>query len=274
MKVSVITATFNSSKTITDCVKSVYEQKYDEIEHIIIDGASNDNTLKIIKSIPNRVSKIVSEPDGGIYDAMNKGIRIASGDIIAILNSDDFFIDNSCVSSIIAKFKETKADAVIANTYHVKRNNVSKIVQSIRTPIYGKYISLNGRITNLTYQNAMIYYGWIPPHTSLYILKRAYDKYGNFNTSYKVSADFDLMFRFFILHNISLAFLDKYVVKMREGGASTNSIKQRIINIVDSIRIIRGYGYKVGLIYSIRRISSKTKQRKLLYLKSKTKLSD
>lgn len=263
MKVSIITATWNSATTISDCIASVNSQDYTNIEHIIIDGDSKDNTPNIINSLPNRVSRMISEPDKGIYDAMNKGISIATGDIIAILNSDDFYIDNSSISSIVAKFKETKADAVIANTHHVLWNDPSKIVQSVRTPINGKFAFINNVKSNLTYKDAMIYYGWIPPHTSLFISKDIYNKYGLFDTSYKVSSDFDLMFRLFVNHDISLAFLDKYVVKMREGGASTKSYKQKIKNILNCIKIIRRYGYNVGFLYALRRINSKLEQRRM-----------
>ncbi len=129
MKISIITAVYNSSATIADCIKSVNDQTYDNIEHIIIDGASKDNTVDIIKSIPNRVTKIVSEPDNGIYDAMNKGIKLATGDVIGILNSDDFYASSTIIEDIVSEFEKNKCDCLFGNLVFVSDRNINKVIR-------------------------------------------------------------------------------------------------------------------------------------------------
>jgi len=163
MKVSIITATYNSSAHIADCVQSVTDQTYHDIEHIIVDGASKDNTLEIVKSMPSQVSKIISEPDKGIYDAMNKGIQAATGDVIGILNSDDFYTSNDIIQSVVDSFKHNDIDALYGDVHFVSPDNLSKSVRYYSSSVF---------------KPSLFRFGFMPAHPSFYMKKECYDKYG------------------------------------------------------------------------------------------------
>jgi len=245
MKVSIITATYNSSSTVLDCIQSVNNQTYTDIEHIIIDGLSTDNTLERINSIPNKVQKTISEPDKGIYDAMNKGIEIAQGDIIGILNSDDFLASNDSIAKIVKTFEKENCDAVFGNLDFVSFSNVSHVVRRWKSAPY----ELNGFVK-----------GWHPPHPTLYIKRDVYEKYGNFDISLTVSADFELMLRFFEKHQIKTYYLDETIVKMRYGGESTGSIKKIITGNINILKAFKKNGIQVPSFYTLQRILTKVKQ--------------
>ena len=213
MKISIITTTYNSSYTIRDCVSSVNSQTHPDIEHIIIDGASNDNTIEIIKSIPNRVSKIISEPDNGIYDGMNKGIRLATGDILGILNSDDLYLDYHVIEKIVDIFKTRKVDCVHAELYYVKKGNTNQIVRHWKTCDY-----IPGAFKK----------GWHPAHPTFFVRKEVYEKYGLFNLDFRLAADFELMLRFLERYKITSTYIPKPIVRMRLGGATSKNLKNVI----------------------------------------------
>lgn len=209
MKISIITVTYNSAATIRDTLESVKKQDYPNIEHIIIDGASTDNTLQIVKEYPS-VSRIVSEPDSGIYDAMNKGIKIATGNIIGILNSDDIFADNSIIGDVAKVFERTKIDAVYGNLSYFRSGEEHKVVRLWRTkPYYERFFED----------------GELPPHPTLYVRKEIYDEIGVFRADYKIAADIEFMLRLLKVKKAQSFFLDKIMVKMRLGGASTSGLK-------------------------------------------------
>ena len=213
MKVSIITATYNSAKTIVDTILSVNKQDYDDIEHIIIDGGSKDNTLELIKSTPNRVTKIVSESDKGIYDAMNKGIALATGDIIGILNSDDFYISTDVITSVVKEVLQGGYDAVYGDLEYVDEEDTDKVVRYWKS----KY-----------YKAGLFKKGWHPAHPTFFVKKEVYNKYGNFNLKYKIGADYEIMLRFIEKNRIKVAYIPETLVKMRVGGASNQSIKNII----------------------------------------------
>ena len=209
MKISIITVTYNSAATIRDTLESVKKQDYPNIEHIIIDGASTDNTLQIVKEYPS-VSRIVSEPDCGIYDAMNKGIKIATGNIIGILNSDDIFADNSIIGDVAKVFERTEIDAVYGNLSYFRSGEEDKVVRLWRTkPYYERFFED----------------GELPPHPTLYVRKEIYDEIGVFRTDYKIAADIEFMLRLLKVKKAQSFFLDKIMVKMRLGGASTSGLR-------------------------------------------------
>ena len=214
MKISIITATYNSAATISSCIASVNEQTYPDIEHIIIDGASKDNTLEIIKSMPNRVSKIVSEPDGGIYDAMNKGINFTTGEIMGILHSDDLFYSDETLKYISSAFSVSNADVVYGDLIIVEKNNTGKIRR------YWKSKSFKPNLLNR---------GWMPAHPTVFMRKGVYKKHGLFNLNMKISADYDFMLRVFSDPNLKFFYLPEVITKMREGGASNGSLKKMIL---------------------------------------------
>ncbi len=213
MQISIITVTYNSAATVRETLKSIESQTYPDIEHIIIDGASKDNTLKIVHEFKH-VAKVISEPDKGIYDAMNKGIKMATGEVIGILNSDDFYANNEVIAKVVNLFKkDATLEAVYADLVFVDKDNISAVKR--------KWIASNFAIEKFLY-------GWMPPHPTFFVRKDVYERYGFFNTGFKSSADYELMLRFLYKHNIRAAYLPEVIIKMRLGGQSTVSIKNRI----------------------------------------------
>ena len=213
MKLSIITATYNSDTTIADTLRSVEQQDYINVEHIIIDGGSTDNTLEIIKQF-NHISKVVSEKDNGIYDAMNKGIALASGDIIGILNSDDIYANRNILSVVAKTFEENPStEATYADLQFVQRNDISKVVRSWKAGQYTK---------------SSFYYGWMPPHPTFFVQRGVYDKVGVFNTTLGSAADYELMLRILLKYDIKATYINRVIIKMRMGGVSTNSLKNRL----------------------------------------------
>lgn len=247
MRISIITVTFNSSATIGECIHSVSSQTYHDIEHIIIDGASKDKTIEIINSEKNRIKKIISEPDFGIYDAMNKGIKLATGEVIGILNSDDKYASPYIITKIIDLFKETNCDAIYGNLDIVVSNshNNERIIRHWKS---SKYIP--GGFKK----------GWHPPHPTFFVKKRIYEKYGLFDISLNVSADFELMLRFIERYHIRIEYLDETIVKMRYGGESTRSFRKIIEGNLNIRKAFDNNGIKASPFYPILRFVPKVKQ--------------
>lgn len=246
MKVSIITATFNSASTIRDTINSVIAQDYANIEHIIVDGASKDSTLDIVKSYGNKISRIISEPDKGIYDAMNKGIRAATGDIVGILNSDDFFTTNDVISRIVTEFTENKTiDGVYSNLYYVKQDDPNIIVRHwISNP----------------FKQKSFFKGWHPPHPTLYLRRDVYEKYGSFNLDLPLAADFELMLRFFERYKIKTKYIDYTTIRMRLGGATSKNwtnVKKQNFECMKAFEI---NGFKTPIFYPIYRLAPKLLQ--------------
>jgi glycosyltransferase involved in cell wall biosynthesis len=221
VKVSIITVGLNCEKTIEDTILSVASQSYADKEHIIIDGASTDNTMAIVRKHENKIAHIVSEPDKGMYDAMNKGINLASGDIIGILNSDDVYHDTNSIHMVAETFASKKVQAVCGDIVYVSAEDQNRIVRYYRAAAFKPY---------------MFAYGTMPPHPGFFVKKRCYETYGVFKTDYLIAADFELMTRFLHTRNISYACLPKVLVKMRTGGISTSSIKSNYILNKEVIR--------------------------------------
>jgi len=212
-KVSIITVCYNSAKTIEDTIKSVLSQNYKNIEYIIIDGLSTDNTLEIINKYKNEISVIVSEKDNGLYDAINKGIGLASGDIIANLNSDDFYIDENVITDIVAKFEKENTDLLYSDLYYVEEVNTDKITRYWKSGAYTK---------------GDFYKGWMPPHPTFFVKKDVYKKYGVFNLKLKSAADYEIMLRFIHKYECTVSYLNRVTVRMRVGGVSNSSLSNRI----------------------------------------------
>jgi glycosyltransferase len=208
MKISVITATFNSSLTILDTINSLNSQDYPDIEHIIIDGASTDATLEIVKQYGERVKTVVSEKDSGIYDALNKGIAIATGDIVGFLHSDDLFTDERSISRIAEKFCQEPADAVYGDLNYVSKSDTTKIIR--------RWVS--GNFKRNKFKN-----GWMPPHPTLYMKRKHYLALGCFDLKFTISADYEAMLRYFWKNKLHAAYIPKVLVNMRLGGESNRS---------------------------------------------------
>lgn len=213
MKISIITVCYNSSLTILDTINSVNIQTYPYIEHVFIDGNSNDGSVEIIKNNCIREKKIISEKDKGLYYAMNKGVKMATGDIIGILNSDDIYANNNVISSVINNIKKFKVDSLYGNLVYTKSDNLNKIVRYWKSGPYKR-------------KNFLL--GWMPPHPTFFIKKKIYTKYGKFNTELKSSADYEIMLRFLYKHKISTIYLNQILVKMRSGGHSNKNIFSRL----------------------------------------------
>lgn len=213
LKISVITTCLNSEKTIKNNLISVANQKYTEIEHIIIDGKSNDNTLMIVKEFPH-VKKMISEIDSGIYDAMNKGIDNSTGDIISFLNSDDFYTNENVLAKVVDAFENNvNLDACYSDLIYVDRINISKKI---------RYWQSSNFKFNLFAK------GWCPPHPTFFVRRHIYEKYGTFNLNYEIASDVELMMRFLETYKIKVLYINEVLVKMRNGGISNKSIKNII----------------------------------------------
>ena len=212
MKVSIITATMNSEKYLSDCIESVRRQNYKNIEHIVIDGKSSDGTLEIIEKNSDHISYWISETDRGMYDAINKGIQMATGDIIGILNSDDMFASADAVRSIVDCFENNNVDSVYGDLVYVDPKNAQKIIR------YWKGIS---------YKRSRFRYGWMPAHPTFYIRRDLIQQYGLYENHYYTAADYEFMARYLYLNKVSSLYLDAMLVKMRSGGLSNVTFKSR-----------------------------------------------
>lgn len=257
MKISIITATYNSATTISDTIESVLSQNYSDFEHIIVDGASKDGTLDIVRSYEPRYAgrlRYISGKDKGIYDAMNKGIAMATGDIIGILNSDDFYADSHVLQLISDAFvNDGSLGCVYGNLVFVNAKETDKIERHW----HGSSYTHRGFLR-----------GWHPAHPTFYAKREAFEQYGVFDTSFDVSADFELMFRFMEKHSLKGKFIDHTFVKMRMGGESTGSISKIIQGNKNVIRAFKKNGFEVPRFYIIKRIAPKA----ISFLKTKLKL--
>jgi len=213
MKVSIITVTMNSERYLSDCIDSVRRQNYRDIEHIIIDGKSTDGTLNIILKNLNHISYWISETDRGMYDAINKGLQMATGDVIGILNSDDMFASADAVKSIVDCFETTGTDTVYGDLVYVDACNTQKILR------YWKGVS---------YKRSRFRYGWMPAHPTFYMRRELIEQYGSYENHYYTAADYEFMARYLFLHKVSSQYVDAMLVKMRSGGISNENFKSRL----------------------------------------------
>ncbi len=214
MKVSLITAVYNAASTIRTCLNSVNAQSYKYIEHIVVDGASTDDTCRIVRTLESRKIKIVSEPDQGIYDAMNKGINLATGDVIGILNADDFYAHQGVIARIVHFFQNNPAVACYGDLVYVDRTDINKIIRYWKAGDYHPH---------------SFYYGWMPPHPTFFVRRKVYEQYGNFNLSLGSSADYELMLRLLLKHKVPVQYIPEVLVKMRSGGVSNASLRNRLV---------------------------------------------
>lgn len=239
MKVSIITSSFNRASTIEGAIKSVLEQDYPNVEYIIVDGASKDGSLEIIKKYdeltkssdfvnkhPKFTFKYISEPDHGMYEGINKGLRMATGDIIGLVHTDDFLYSNHTITDVVKEFQQTGADFVYGDGLYVNYNDTNKVV---RNWIGGDYRLWKVR------------HGWLPLHPTCYIKREAMLKRGFYNETYKIAADSDLLFRYLLVGDLSVAYIHEYIIRMRMGGLSTDSAKRKAMWKED-VRMYRSHG--------------------------------
>lgn len=210
LKISLITVAYNSAKTIKDSLNSVADQIYPHIEHIVVDGASSDGTLELVRNHHNPNIRLVSEPDSGIYDALNKGIRRATGDVVGFMHSDDLFADAAALQRVAAAFADPLIDAVYGDLQYVRRDNRDQVVRYWQSGAFSRN---------------RLGWGWMPPHPTFYVRRSVYERLGMFDTSYRIAADYDCMLRFLGAGGIRVAYIPHVLVKMRLGGESNRSLK-------------------------------------------------
>ncbi|AMR34507.1 glycosyltransferase [Mucilaginibacter sp. PAMC 26640] len=210
LKISIITVSYNAGVTIERCIRSVIEQSYNNIQYIIIDGASGDDTMGIVAKYSQYIDVVVSETDHGIYDAMNKGIRLAKGDVVGMLNADDTFTDANAVTDIAAAFTGNKTDILYADLNYLKQNGI----------VFRKWVSGE-------YKHGMFNKGWMPPHPTFYCKREIFKEFGNYSLQYGTAADYELMLRFIHVHKMQVFYLNRVLVNMYTGGVSNNSYRGR-----------------------------------------------
>ena len=224
MKISIITATFNSAASIIDAISSVEKQSYNLIEHIIIDGASKDETIQLIKQMPNRVFKLISEPDKGIYDALNKGIKLATGDVIGVLHSDDEFYELDVLEKVMNIFQTTTADIVYGDLVYVDKKKSNKIIRYW---------------TNKPFKFLMLNFGWMPPHPATFVKKEVFEKHGVYDASLKIAADYDFLLRIFKDPDLQKVHLPSILIRMRLGGASNKNLKNIFLKMKEDYLVLK-----------------------------------
>lgn len=231
-KVSIITVSYNSEATIRETIESVITQDYPSIEYIIIDGASTDNTMNIIREYGDRIDIVISEPDKGIYDGMNKGIRAATGDVVGFINSDDFYPSSSILTNVMQVFSDPSIDVSYGDLCYVKPNDIHSIVRYWQS---SDFIPGSFR------------HGWCPPHPTFFVRRKIYEELGLFDLNYKIAADVEIMMRFLEVHNIRAAYLPEVLVHMRLGGETNKSIDNIIRQNQEIWRALKAHGLKPSL---------------------------
>jgi len=245
MKITIITATYNSAATLADTLESILAQTFTDYEVIIQDGVSTDNTLDIAQSYEQRFGdrlRIFSEKDHGLYDAMNRGISHATGDVIGILNSDDFYADNEVLHIIHSNMTTEQVDCIYGNLKYVKHNDTSEVTRTW---------------TGCQFTPGAFQRGWHPAHPTFYAKRECFERYGAFDTSFEVSADFELMLRFLEKHHITSSYIDHCFVKMREGGESNGKLTNIIKGNKNIMRAFHKNGIPVSILYPIKRLMPK-----------------
>ena len=249
MRVSVITVCYNSAASIVDTLQAVASQVHDDIEHIVVDGGSIDGTIELVQRHGKHVAKFTSEPDKGIYDAMNKGLALATGDYVAYLNSDDFYTNNETVSRVVAAVRNTKSDAVFGDLSYVQRNNPSLRVR------YWK---------SQAFKTGSFARGHPPPHPTFFIRRELLVSLKGFDLSYRLASDFDLMFRALEVQKCTSTYLPSELVRMRAGGVTNRSLTNILCQNQEILRCLRHHGVSISVAeFATRKILSRIKQRYL-----------
>ena len=227
MKITVITVCYNSATTIMDTLSSVSDQSYDNIEHIVIDGGSSDGTIDLVNRHGKRVSKLASGPDGGIYDAMNKGLALASGEIIGFINADDFYASSDVVAKVAEVFNDPNVEACYGDLCYVKQNDTATLVRFWQSSIFrpGSFES-----------------GWCPPHPTFFVRRELYKRFGGFDLSYEIAADLELMLRLLEVHKIRAKYIPSVLVKMRMGGVSNRNFSNIVRQNKEVLQALQSHG--------------------------------
>lgn len=227
MKISIITAVYNRADTIGDAMRSVQAQAYDPVEHVIVDGASRDRTRMVVEELRHSQTRFVSEPDEGIYDAINKGMRLASGDILGLMHSDDVFAHDGVLGKVAAAFADPGIDMVYGDLHYVSKQDLSRVIRVWRA----------GEFTP-----GLLARGWMPPHPTLYVRRSVIERHGGYDTSYRIAADYDAVLRWFGAARLRSAYIPDVLVKMRIGGESNRSLGRILAKSREDLRALREHG--------------------------------
>jgi glycosyltransferase involved in cell wall biosynthesis len=241
-KVSIVTVCFNSGATIRDTIKSVLNQTYPNIEYIIVDGGSTDDTLQIVSEYGDRIEKIVSEPDKGIYDAMNKGITLATGDVIGILNSDDFYASVDGVSAISAAYAQVRTDIIFGDLVYIAPTDTSRVVRLYRAAGFRPW---------------MLRFGWMPPHPATFIKRSIYQEFGLYAMGYKTAADYEMFVRLLLLNRRSYFHLKKTIVHMRIGGVTSSGWRSYLTTSREMVQALSENGFYTNMLIILMRLPIK-----------------
>jgi len=245
MLISVITVCFNSAGTIADTLSSIAAQEGVEVEHIVVDGKSTDGTMEVINSHPWKSARVVSEPDSGIYDAMNKGIRLASGEVLGFLNSDDIYADSRVLADIQAVMSDPSVDACYGDLVYVRHDDPARVV---------RYWKSRDHVPGLVAR------GWMPAHPTFFIRRRILEEVGGFDTRFRYQADYELMVRLFCVRHIQTVYLPRILVKMRMGGHTNRSLLNVVRGNVEAYRACRINGIGVTPLFIARKMASRLPQ--------------
>ena len=243
LKVSIITVCFNSDSTIRDTLDSVRSQSFANIEHIVVDGGSSDRTMDIVKEYRGGLGSVVSEPDKGLYDAMNKGIGMASGDIIGILNSDDFYENDDVIEVVATAFlRDSSLDMLFGDVVFVDPSNLETVTRFYRAGHFRPW---------------KLRFGWMPPHPATFVTKAVYEKHGKYRLDMKISADFEMFVRWLSKAKLKYRWVDRVIVRMRTGGVSTGGLKSSLILNKEIVRACKENGLYTNLMLVLTKIPFK-----------------
>jgi glycosyltransferase len=242
VKISIITAVYNRSSTIADAMISVRDQAYQNLEHVVVDGLSTDSTLQIIRGYLNSNTLLISEADDGMYEAINKGINLSTGDIVGVLHSDDVFSDSLVLKDVAECFSNSDVDVVYGDLVYVDKENPYRVRRFWQADKFSA---------------KKLAWGWMPPHPTLFIRRRALEKLGYYDESYQISADYDFILRYFSSGNVFAEYIPRVLVRMRLGGKSNRSIATLWTKTVEDYRALRRYrigGFVTILVKNLRKI--------------------
>ena len=224
MKISLITATYNCAETLSDCLESVASQTHDDIEHWLIDGGSTDDTLALVESRRQQLAGVISEPDEGTYDALNKGLARVTGEVVGLLHADDVFADATVLSQVAAAFEDPAVEAVYGDLMYVARDDASRVIRHWQAGAFAP---------------ERLRWGWMPPHPTLYLRRSVYERLGGFDTRFKIAADYDFMLRVITQLSGQMIYLPHVLVRMRLGGISNRSLGMMLRKSYEDYRILR-----------------------------------
>jgi len=239
-KISVITATWNCVSTIQHCMASVASQSYPHLEHVVVDGQSRDGTLQVLQACRSQIDTLVSEPDKGIYDALNKGLRLATGDVVGFLHADDVYADDQVLADVAAAFSDPSVQAVYGDLVYISNDSENRLLRVWKAGRFRR--ELLGR-------------GWMPPHPTLYLRRSIYDQVGGFDISYRISADYLSVLQIFSDPGLEVRYIPRVLVRMRAGGASNRSLRNLLVKSTEDLRALRKTGVGGPMTLMIKNLS-------------------